>query len=115
MLEEFTKKEKAKRDTSWLSLVTSEEIVIEEKGIGTKRQEKLDLFEKGLANELRSADSIDRTLTKIVRMALAADFGAAFVKSQGAKDMIKTIVRGIKEDRTLRKSALMIADKFAKK
>ena len=80
-----------------------------------KAASKLELFEKGLANELKSADSIDATLQKIVRMALASEFGTAFVKSAGAKQMIKTLVRGIQQDRELRKSALMIADRYAAK
>jgi hypothetical protein len=92
----------------------SEEIVIEEKTPLRQELSKLALFEKGLAGELKASDSIDATLNKIVRMALAAEFGIAFIKSAGAKKMIKTLVRGIKEDRALRKSALMIADKFAK-
>lgn len=115
MLQEYTKKQKSKGDASWLSLITSTEVVVDDRQVDTKKHAKLDLFETGLANELKSTDSIDKTLTKIVRMALASEFSAAFVKSQGAKDMIKTLVRGIKEDRGLRKSALMIADKFATK
>ncbi len=78
-----------------------------------KEIEKLELFEKGLANELKKNDTIEQAVTKIVKMALAAEFGATLVAAKGAKDMITTITRGIMSDAQLRKQALIIVDRFA--
>ncbi len=75
---------------------------------------KLALFEKGLANEIDSEDTIDQAITKIVKMALAAEFGASLVAAQGAQKMVLTIVNGIMRDPELRKQALIIVDRFAK-
>ncbi|MFA4858728.1 MAG: hypothetical protein WC901_04350 [Candidatus Margulisiibacteriota bacterium] len=98
-----------------LPFLVPSEIAPEVESRKTKSASKMDLFEKGLTNELKCEDTINATLQKIVQMALAAEFGAAFVKSAGAKTMIKTLVRGIQQDRDLRKSALMIADRYATK
>ena len=78
-----------------------------------KEIQKLELFEKGLANELKKNDTIEQAITKIVKMALAAEFGATLVAAKGAKDMITTITRGIMSDAQLRKQALIIVDRFA--
>lgn len=75
--------------------------------------EKLELFEKGLANELKKDDTIEQAITKIVKMALAAEFGPSLVAAKGARDMIDTITRGIMSDPELRKQALIIVDRFA--
>ena len=78
-----------------------------------KEIQKLELFEKGLANELKNNDTIEQAMTKIVKMALAAEFGATLVAAKGAKDMITTITRGIMSDAQLRKQALIIVDRFS--
>ena len=87
------------------------------KDVGEELEEedlqKLELFEKGLANELKKEDTIEQALTKIVKMALAAEFGPSLVAAQGAKAMVETITRGISSDPTLRKQALIIIDRFA--
>lgn len=75
--------------------------------------EKLELFEKGLANELKSEDTIEQAITKIVKMALASEFGPSLVAAKGAQPMITTITRGITQDPELRKQALIIIDRFA--
>jgi len=75
---------------------------------------KLDLFEKGLAVEIKKGDTIQAAVTKMVRMALAAEFGPSLVKSRGADRMVSTIVAGILSDRDLRRQALVIVDRFAK-
>lgn len=74
---------------------------------------KIALFEKGLANELKKDDTIEQAITKIVKMALAAEFSATLVAATGAKAMIATITRGIMCDPLLRKQALLIIDRFA--
>lgn len=73
---------------------------------------KLELFEKGLANELKKRDTIEQAITKIVKMAIAAEFGASIVAANGARDMINLITRGILDDPDLRKQALLIVDRF---
>ena len=78
-----------------------------------KDLEKLELFEKGLANELQKDDTIQQAVIKIVKMALAAEFGASLVAAKGARPMIETIARGILGDPQLRKQALIIVDRFA--
>ncbi len=75
--------------------------------------EKLELFEKGLANEIKQEDSIEQAINKIVKMAVAAEFGPSLVAAKGAQAMIKTIARGIMGDAELRKQALIIVDRFA--
>lgn len=81
--------------------------------LGEKDLEKLALFEKGLEKELGKEDTIEQAVTKIVKMAVAAEFGASLVAAQGAKQMISTISRGILDDPELRKQALIIVDRFA--
>jgi hypothetical protein len=78
-----------------------------------KEIEKLELFEKGLANELKKEDTIEQAITKIVKMALAAEFGPSLVAAKGARAMVETITRGILGDSELRKQALIIVDRFA--
>ena len=78
-----------------------------------KDQAKIETFEKGLANEIKKGDSIEMAINKIVKMAIAAEFGASLVASKGAKTMIETISRGIMQDAELRKQALVIVDRFA--
>ncbi|MDI6731396.1 MAG: hypothetical protein QME05_02290 [Candidatus Margulisbacteria bacterium] len=91
--------------------------VILGKEIGDELEErdlaKLELFEKGLANELKKDDTIADAIAKIVKMAVAAEFGPSLVASKGAKAMIDTIARGIMHDAELRKQALVIIDRFA--
>jgi hypothetical protein len=78
-----------------------------------KEIEKLELFEKGLAKELHKEDTIEQAVSKIVKMAVAAEFGPSLVAAQGAQQMINTITRGIMSDSELRKQALIIVDRFA--
>lgn len=100
-------------DKRWMSLVFGPQAALRrelEKG----EEAKIDVFEAGLAREIDTADTIDAAFTKIVRMALAAEFGGSFVKSKGAKGMIDTIVRGMMGDSELRKQALLIIDRYAR-
>jgi hypothetical protein len=86
---------------------------VSKKKVSEKEKSKLELFEKGLGNELMSADTIEQSVEKIVKMALVAEFGATLVTKPGAKNMINTISRGIMSDSQLRRTALIIADRFA--
>jgi hypothetical protein len=87
----------------------------EKKSLKKEELSKVDLFEKGLAGELSTGDTIDQSVEKIVKMALAAEFGAGLLTKTGAKAMVSTISRGILGNSELRKSALLIADRFADK
>ena len=88
-------------------------LILGQEPVNEHEVEKLELFEKGLANEIKKEDTIEQAITKIVRMALAAEFGPSLVTAKGAKNMITTIVAGIMNDSALRKQALIIIDRFA--
>jgi hypothetical protein len=83
------------------------------KALNQKEKSQVALFEKGLSNELSNADTIETTVDKIVKMALVCEFGASLVTKPGAAKMISTISRGIMGSSELRRSALIIAEKFA--
>ena len=68
---------------------------------------------RGESDDTIEDDTIEQAITKIVKMALAAEFGATLVASKGAKGMVETIARGIMGDAQLRKQALIIIDRFA--
>jgi len=78
-----------------------------------KERSKLEVFERGLANEISTSDTIEKTVEKMVKMALVCEFGASLVTKAAAKPMIEVISRGILSDRELRRSALIIADMYA--
>jgi hypothetical protein len=78
-----------------------------------KELKKLELFEKGLAKEIKAGDTIEAAITKMVRMALAAEFGASLVTAKGARPMVESITRAIMHDAQLRKQALVIIGRFA--
>jgi hypothetical protein len=73
---------------------------------------KLELFEKGLKNEISKNDTIEDAITKVVRMALAAEFGPSLVKAEGAGQMVCSITRAIMNEPKLRKQALIIIDRL---
>jgi len=116
MLREDLNQRQAKNDRAltprWMSLIFGSDAPLKEP-LGKEEEKKIELFEKGLASELSGSDTIDQSFRKIVRMALAAEFGPSFVKARGAKSMIDTIVRGITGDSELRKQALLIVDRFS--
>lgn len=84
-----------------------------EEKLGKNDLKKLELFEKGLENELNKGDSIEQAVTKMVKMALAAEFGPSLVAASGSGPMIETIARAILSDAKLRKQALIIIDRLA--
>lgn len=77
--------------------------------------EKIALFEKGLSKELKASDSLDKTVGKMVKMALAAEFGASFCKAKGCDTMIDKITEMMQADPQLRRQSLLIIDRFVKK
>lgn len=76
--------------------------------------DKVAFFEKGLESELKKNDTIEQALTKIVKMALAAEFGPSLVAAKGAAPMVTKITGAIMSDPLLRKQALLIVDRFAR-
>ena len=109
----------SKRPESWqpdprfFSLMFGKDLP-HKKALEQKEQEKLNLFESRLGKELFTTDTINQAITKIVKTALAAEFGLSILASSQSRPMIETITRGIMGDQTLRKQALIIIDKFAR-
>jgi hypothetical protein len=99
-------------DQKFLSVIFDKNY--QEQRLEEKERSKVELFEKGLAGEILATDTIEKTVEKIVKMALVCEFGAGLVAQKGAKKMIAAISRGILSDGRLRRSALIIADRFAK-
>ncbi|OGB89643.1 hypothetical protein A2625_05875 [candidate division WOR-1 bacterium RIFCSPHIGHO2_01_FULL_53_15] len=81
--------------------------------LSEKEISKLELFEAGLKNGIKKDDTIEAAVTKIVKLALAAEFGPSLVKAQGAAQMVATITRAIMGDAKLRKQALIIIDRLS--
>jgi len=78
-------------------------------------ESRLELFEKGLGQELNPGDTLEEAIGKMVKVALAAEFGPGLVREKGARTMVTTIARGILGDHVLRKQALLIIDRFITK
>jgi hypothetical protein len=104
-------KEKKEMDPRFLSVIFDKDF--REQRLEERELSKIALFEKGLAGEISTADTIECAVQKIVKMSLACEFGAGLVARTGAKKMISVISRGILSDSELRRSALIIADRFA--
>ena len=97
---------------NFLSIILDNKAVVEE-DLAPHVKDKIDLFEKGLSNAIFKTDTIDKAIEKVVKTALACEFGPGFVVQKGADKMIKTISAGIISSSELRKQALVIIDKFA--
>ncbi|MFA6431569.1 MAG: hypothetical protein WCV91_04235 [Candidatus Margulisiibacteriota bacterium] len=79
-----------------------------------KELAKLDLFEKGLENGLLKEETIEEAVEKVVKMAIAAEFGPSLVAGKGSVDMVRKITRAILAEPKLRQQALIIIDRFTK-
>lgn len=88
--------------------------LLKKEKISKREASKIDFFEKGLAKEIKKTDSINLAITKMVRMALACEFGPVFVRAKGIDQMVNTIVQGILQDPELRKQSLLIIDRYAR-
>jgi len=99
-------------DSRFLSIVFDKDYLKDK--LDEKERSKVEVFEKGLAGELSTSDTIEQSVEKIVKMALVCEFGAELTTKTGAKKMISVISRGILGNSELRRSALIIADRFAK-
>ena len=76
--------------------------------------EKLELFERGLENGLNREETIEEAVEKVVKMAIAAEFGPSLVAGKGSLDMVRKITRAILAEPKLRQQALIIIDRFTK-
>ncbi len=110
-LEPGEQNEQKEMNPKFLSVILDRDF--QKQQLEEKDRSKVELFERGLACELLTSDTIDRSVEKIVKMALACEFGAELVTKPAAKKMVSVISRGILSDRDLRRSALIIADRFA--
>ncbi len=88
--------------------------LLSEEKLNKKEASSIDLFEKGLEADIKKNDTIEIAVEKIVKMALAAEFGPSLLTSPGSRAMINTISYGILHDAELRKQVLLIVDRFAK-
>ncbi len=113
MKERITPREKELREKQFLPLIFGKEALLKEE-IGREEEERIALFERGLEKELKAGDTIEQAVTKIVKMAIAAEFGVSLVRAKGAEGMIKTITSSILSDSILRRQALILVDRFAR-
>lgn len=79
-----------------------------------KEKSKIEMFQAGIAQELKPEDTIETAVGKVVKVALASEFGVSFARSKSTEPMISVIVRGIMGDSTLRKQALVLIDRYLK-
>ena len=108
------KKASQKKDNinkNFLSIIFGKDSLAKE--LTTEDEEKITVFEKGLGSTINKSDTIEQAIEKIVKTALACEFGPSFVSQKNAGKMIKTISYGIGSDPQLRKQALIIMDRFA--
>ena len=94
----------------FLSLMFGKDEAMAE-GLGAM-ESKLGVFEKALAQELSPNDTIEKAMEKLVKIALASEYGMEIIKSKTFDPMVTTIVSGIMTDHALRKQALVIIDRF---
>jgi hypothetical protein len=81
----------------------------------SKYTQKLAIFEQTLSEQLKPDDTLNEAFSKIVRISLAIEFGPSIVHTKGAKKMIETISRGIRDDHELRRQALSLIQRYIKK
>jgi hypothetical protein len=80
--------------------------------LSEKEISKLELFEAGLKSGIKKDDTIEAAVGKMVKLAIAAEFGPSLTKAQGAAQMVTTITRAIMGDAKLKKQALIIIDRL---
>ena len=81
---------------------------------GIKGEDKIDVFEKSLSEGLKHSDSVNEGVNKIVKAAIAAEFGSEILTKKFADNMIRTIAASIMAEKELRKQALLIMGHFSK-
>ncbi|MDD4050093.1 MAG: hypothetical protein PHX47_03755 [Candidatus ainarchaeum sp.] len=81
---------------------------------GIKDEEKIESFEKMLSELLRFSDTIPEALNKMVKAALACEFGNGILDGKKSDMMVKSISGSILADGELRRQALLVIDRFAK-
>ncbi len=81
---------------------------------GIKDTDKIESFESMLSELLRFSDSIPEAIAKMVKAALACEFGSKVLEHKKCDSMVKAISQGIMSDTELRRQALLIMDRLAK-
>lgn len=81
---------------------------------GIKGEEKIEAFEKMLSELLKLSDTIHEAMTKMVKAALACEFGNSILDDKRSEMMVKSIAGSIMSDGELRRQALLVIDRFAK-
>ncbi|OGC12120.1 hypothetical protein A3K48_06615 [candidate division WOR-1 bacterium RIFOXYA12_FULL_52_29] len=81
--------------------------------LNKKETKQIELFEKGLERNLSKDDTIESAVSKIVKVALAAEYGPSLVADRSSEPMVRTIAQAILNNSQLRKQALMLIDRFA--
>jgi len=81
---------------------------------GIKGEEKVEAFEKMLSELLKLSDTIPEAMNKMVKAALACEFGSSILDGKKSSMMVKSISGSIMADGELRRQALLVIDRFAK-
>lgn len=81
---------------------------------GIKGEEKIETFEKMLSELLKLSDTIPEAMNKMVKAALACEFGNNILDNKKSEIMVKSISGSILADGELRRQALLVIDRFAK-
>ncbi len=81
---------------------------------GIKGEEKIEAFEKMLSELLKLSDTIPEAINKMVKAALACEFGKNILDDKKSAIMVKSISGSIMADSELRRQALLVIDRFAK-
>ncbi|MFA5104015.1 MAG: hypothetical protein WC527_02435 [Candidatus Margulisiibacteriota bacterium] len=81
---------------------------------GIKGEEKIEAFEKMLSELLKFSDTIPEAISKMVKAALASEFGSSILDNKKSEIMVKSISGSILADGELRRQALLVIDRFAK-
>lgn len=105
------KREKWTPTKEILPLIIGQNLEVELEG---KELAKLELFEKGLERGLKQEETIEQAVEKVVRMAIAAEFGPSLVVGKSSSDMVRKITQAILAEPKLRQQALIIIDRFTK-
>lgn len=80
---------------------------------GIKDEEKIESFEKMLSDLIKLSDTIPEAVTKMVKAALACEFGSKILDDKKSAIMVKSISGSIMADSELRRQALLVIDRFA--
>ena len=104
------------QDKDLQQVSTSKRSAVKESALlfGIKGEEKIEAFEKMLSELLKFSDTIPEAMSKMVKAALACEFGSSILDDKKSAIMVKSISGSILADGELRRQALLVIDRFAK-